>query len=103
MPRWTLSPCYMGNRPIYCRLPRTSVTCMHCTKLVCEVRFFFTGSDKSSTYITLYRCQGHRTDLDGDLSKFPRTRNFTEEVVEHHTVGELWDDFGIVSDVIVRI
>jgi len=51
----------------------------------------------------LYRCQGHRTDLDGDLSKFPRTCDFTEEVVEHYTVSELWDDFGIVSDVIVRI
>ena len=62
---------------------------------------FFTASGKFSTYITLYRCQGHRTDLDGDLSKFPRTRDFTEEVVEHCTVSELWDDFGIVSDVIV--
>ena len=92
----------MGNRPIYCGLPRTSVTSMHCTKLVCEVRsFFFAASNKSSSYITLYRCQGHRTDLDGDLSKFPRTRHFTEEVIEHHMVSELWDDFGIVSDVIV--
>ena len=52
---------------------------------------------------TLYRCQGHKADLDGDLSKLPRTRNFTEEVVEHCTVSELWDDFGIVSDVIVSI
>ena len=49
----------------------------------------------------MYRCQGHRTDLDGELSKFPRTRSFIEEVVEHCTVGELWDDLGIVSDVIV--
>ena len=27
----------------------------------------------------------------------------SEEVVEHYSVGELWDDFGIVSDVIVLI
>lgn len=66
------------------------------------MRFFLLHRFLRLTYY-LYRCQGHRTDLDGDLSKFPRTRNFTEEVVEHYTVSELWDDFGIVSDVIVRI
>lgn len=102
--RWTFSPRYLGNRPVYCGLPRTSFISMHCTKLVCKVRIiFFTASDKSCTYITLYRCQGHRTDLDGDLSRFPRTRKFTEEVIERHTVSELWDDFGIVTDVIVWI
>ena len=37
------------------------------------------------------------------LSRFPCTRKFTEEVIEHHTVSELWDDFGIVTDVIVWI
>jgi hypothetical protein len=66
-----------------------------------SVYLFLITCDKSFAYFTLYRCQGHRTDLDGDLSKFPRTRDFTEEVVEHCTVSELWDDFGIVSDVIV--
>jgi hypothetical protein len=70
-----------------------------CAKCV----FVFTASVKSFTYFTLYRCQGHRTDLDGDLSKFPRTRDFTEEAVELHTVSNLWDDFGIVSDVVVCI
>ena len=61
----------------------------------------FIASDKYFTYFTFHRCQGHRTDLDSDLSKFPHTCNFTEEVIEHCTVSELWDDFGIVSDVIV--
>ena len=55
------------------------------------------------TYLTLCRCQGHRTDLDSDLSQLPHTRNFTEEVIEHYTVSELWDDFGIVSDIIVSM
>lgn len=64
---------------------------------------FVIAFDKSNTHFTLHRCQGHRTDLDGNLSKFPRTRYFTEEVIEHLTVGELWDDFGIVADVIVSI
>lgn len=66
-----------------------------------SVHLFFIASDKYFTYFTLYRCQGHRTDLDGDLSKFPRTRKFTEEVIDYYTVSELWEDFGIVSDVIV--
>jgi hypothetical protein len=70
-----------------------------CAKCV----FFFVAPDKYFTYFTPYRCQGHRTDLDGDLSKFPRTRNFTKEVIELHTLSELWDDFCIVSDVIVWI
>ena len=70
-----------------------------CAKCV----FSFIASNKYFTNFTLYRCQGHRTDLDGDLSKFPRTRNFTEEVVGHYTMRELWDEFGIVSDVIVTI
>jgi hypothetical protein len=103
--RWTLSPCHMGNRAVYCGLPRTSIASMHCTELVCEVYicFYCIRYIYIFTYFTSYRCQGHRTDLDGHLSKFPRTRDFTEEVVEHYSVGELWDDFGIVSDVIVLI
>jgi hypothetical protein len=101
MLRWALSPCHMGNRPLHCGLPRTSIAGMHCTELVCEVRICFSLHLINILLILLHRCQGHRTDLDGDLSKFPRTRNFTEEVIEHCTVSELWDDFGIVSDVIV--
>ena len=75
---------------------------MHCTELVCEVCKIFSLHPINLLLILLcYRCQGHKTNLDGDLSKFPRTRKFTEEVIEHYTVSELWDDFGIVSDVIV--
>ena len=68
-----------------------------------SVYLFCIASDKSFTYLTLCRCQGHRTDLDGDLSQLPRTQNFTEEAIEHYTVSELWDDFGIVLDIIVSI
>lgn len=68
-----------------------------------SVYSFLITCDKSFVYFNLFRCQGHRSDLDGDLSKFPRTRKFTEEVVEHYTVSELWDEFGIVSDVIVSV
>ena len=41
MPWSTLSLCCMGNRPIYCRLPQTSIAGMHCTELVSKVCIYF--------------------------------------------------------------
>ena len=49
------------------------------------------------------RCQGHRTDLDGELSHFPRSRELTERLVEESLVKTLWDEYGIVADTVVRI
>jgi hypothetical protein len=48
------------------------------------------------------RCQGDKNDLDGDLSKLPRTRELTELLVDEWAVSDLWDKFGIVSDIVVR-
>ena len=48
------------------------------------------------------RCQGSKKDLDGDLSKLPRTRELTEMLVSEWSVSDLWDEFGIVSDIVVR-
>ena len=49
----------------------------------------------------LSRCQASKDDLDGNLSKFPRTRDFTEALVSRLGQKSLWEDFGIVSDVVV--
>ena len=49
------------------------------------------------------RCQGHRTDLNGELSRFLRSRELTERLVEDSLVKTLWDDYGIVADTVVRI
>ena len=49
------------------------------------------------------RCQGHRTDLDGELSHFPRSRELTERLVEDSLVKTLWDEYGIVADTVVHI
>jgi hypothetical protein len=49
------------------------------------------------------RCQGHRKDLDGELSKISRSRELTERLVEDSLVKTLWDDYGIVADTVVRI
>jgi hypothetical protein len=49
----------------------------------------------------VWRCQGNKKDLDGDLSKLPRTRELTELLVDEWAVSDLWDKFGIVSDIVV--
>ena len=57
-------------------------------------------------YISSYfsdRCQGHRKDLDGELSQIPHSRELTEKLVEDSLVKTLWDDYGIVADTVVRI
>jgi hypothetical protein len=56
-------------------------------------------------YFSFYfsdRCQGHRKDLDGELSQIPRSRELTERLVEDSLVKTLWDDYGIVADTVVR-
>ena len=48
-----------------------------------------------------HSCQGEKNNLDGPLSRLPRTRDLTEKLVSNHQVGTLWDKFGIISDVVV--
>jgi hypothetical protein len=55
-----------------------------------------------SSISSFCRCQGDKKDLDGDLSKLPRTRELTEMLVGEWSVSDLWDKFGIVSDIVVR-
>ena len=78
---------------------------MYREKLVCSVNI-------GSTFIVAFvylsfnfsnRCQGHRTDLDGELSQLPRSRELTERLVEDSLVKTLWDDYGIVADTMVHI
>jgi hypothetical protein len=75
---------------------------MYCEELVCSV------SNTTTFAVTFLsfpsnRCQGHRKDLDGELSQFPRSRELTERLVEGSLVMTLWDDYGIVADTVVRI
>ena len=41
-----------------------------------------------------------KTDLD-DLGADLRSREHTEGLVREHELGELWDEYGIVGDVVV--
>ena len=46
-------------------------------------------------------CQGSKKDLDGELSKYPCSCEFTKELVKNLPVNTLWKDFGIIPDVVV--
>ena len=46
-------------------------------------------------------CQGSKKDLDGELSEYPCSCEFTEELVKNLPVNTLWKDFGIIPDVVV--
>jgi hypothetical protein len=48
------------------------------------------------------RCTATPKDLDGD-GAMRRTRDYTDALVEHLELGELWDDFGVVGDIIVSL
>jgi len=48
------------------------------------------------------RCCAPRRNLDTP-DALHRSRDYTEALVEVGTLGELWDEFGIVGDLIVSI
>lgn len=100
MSRRTLSTYHLGYWTVYSRLPRAGVVNVRCTRLVLSV---------SHPAFKIYwiphlfpcRCQGSKKDLDGELSKYPRSREFTEELVKRLPVMTLWKNFGIIPDVVV--
>lgn len=47
-----------------------------------------------------YRCVANRVNLDEDA--LPRTREYTETLIEEALPGDLWEDFGIVAQLVVH-
>ena len=78
---------------------------MYREELVCSVSNIttFTITFIKFSFYFSDRCQGHRNDLDGELSQMPRSRELTERLVEDSLVKTLWDDYGIVADTVVCI
>jgi len=101
MSRRTLSTHNLGNWTLHSRLPRASVVVVHCTRVVLSVSLAFM-IDGTIPHIILCRCQGNKKDLDGELSKYPRSREYTEELVKNLPVKTLWKNYGIIPDVVVR-
>ena len=53
--------------------------------------------------LILNRCQGDKKDIDGDLSRLPRTHELTKMLVTEWAVSDLWGKFSIVSDIMVSM
>ena len=105
MSRRTLSTCDMGYWTVHSGLPRAGIVVMHCTRLVPTVRHPMIRVLEFKTdcipHFFPCRCQGHKMDLDGELSKYLRSREYTEELVKNLPVNTLWKNFGIIADVVV--
>jgi hypothetical protein len=48
-----------------------------------------------------FRCTAKRTDLDGGVRR--RSREHTELLVSEFELGTLWDEYGLVGDIIVHV
>lgn len=51
-------------------------------------------------YMLIPRCTAKASDIDGDGATY-RTQAHSEAVAEAYELGELWDQYGLVGDVIV--
>jgi len=49
--------------------------------------------------IVISRCTAKRTDLDGEAGR--RSHDHTELLVNTFELGTLWDEYGLVGDVVV--
>jgi hypothetical protein len=54
-----------------------------------------------SLTIPFSRCTAKRTDLDGGGGR--RSREHTELLVNEFELGTLWDEYGLVGDIIVHV
>jgi len=52
-------------------------------------------------WLTRHRCTADRDDLDGGGGR--RSREHTELLVTNLELGVLWDEYGLVGDIVVCI
>lgn len=71
---------------------------MCCARVVSTVRSFsfLLPPQQFSLY---YRCTARKDDLDGGGGH--RSREHTELLVSEFELGTLWDEYGLVGDIIV--
>jgi len=73
---------------------------MYCAGLVCEVKSIITGIQHMATLLIFCRCTSPPHDFDGDYVQ--RSREHTELLVKELELGVLWDEYGLVGDLVVR-
>ncbi len=50
-----------------------------------------------------FRCTAHANDLDSGQPSVRRSQAHSELLVEEFELGILWDEYGLVGDIVVRI
>ena len=97
---WPFSVCDLWAGSIYCRLPWTGSSHLHHAGVVPKVHICSIYCPCVSQLL-LSRCTANQTDLDGKGGR--RSCDHTELLVNTFELGTLWDEYGLVSDIIVCI
>jgi hypothetical protein len=100
--RWSFQKGYLRAWPIYCRLSRTGTAGLHRARLVPKVRVTATHKIRGTLTNKLFRCTAPAADLDSKRH-VRRSQAHTELVVEAFELGVLWDEYGLVGDVVVSV
>jgi hypothetical protein len=60
------------------------------------------ASSPVTLLLTTCRCTAPPTDLDGE-GYVPRSRDHTEALVEEFELGVLWNEYGLIGDIVVGL
>lgn len=72
---------------------------MYCSRMVCEVSFHYKAMPAPD--IIVIRCTAHKNDLDAGGGR--RSRDHTELLVSELELGVLWEEYGLVGDIVVSL
>jgi hypothetical protein len=70
---------------------------MHCARMVFQVGFYYKAMPAPD--LAVIRCTAHQHDLDGGGGR--RSRDHTELLVSEFELGVLWEEYGLVGDIVV--
>jgi hypothetical protein len=98
--RWPFPPHDIWAWALHRWLRGTGTLSLHCQRLVSKVLKLSFWNNPPSCLLP-WRCLAPRNNLDSDA--LDRCREHTDALVEEGTLGELWDDYGIVGDLIVSL
>ena len=70
---------------------------MYRSRMVSQVGFYYKVMPVPD--LVVIRCTAHQNDLDGGGGR--RSRDHTELLVSELELGVLWDEYGLVGDIVV--
>jgi len=101
--RWTLLKDNIWAWPIYSWLRRASATGLHCSLLVCTVNPLYYSKSMVDANIDNIHCSCTVTcgTLDSDPDTINRCRWLTETLFQNASSDQMWNEFGMVGDLVV--